>query len=87
MEEFIIEVDGFRKSKLEEWYKTRVLAFTMAKPYLKDKNITMEQFWPLPGDKKTGKAARKRLNQMTPEERKERIKAIAAHLNGITTNN
>jgi hypothetical protein len=55
--------------------------------HLKDKNITMEQFWPLPGDKKTGKAARKRLNQMTPEERKERIKAIAAHLNGITTNN
>lgn len=86
MEEFIIEVEGHRKNKSEEWQHTRALAFVMAKPYLKDKNITMEQFWPLPGDK-TAKGARRRLNQMTKEERAERIKAIAAHLNGITTNN
>jgi hypothetical protein len=68
-EDFLIKIEGIRSSKLEEWQRTRALAFVIAKPYLKNKNMSIEQFWPLPGDKVSStKAKGKSIRSMTPEE-------------------
>jgi hypothetical protein len=87
MEDFVIATQGARKEKEEPWQQTRALAFIMAKPYLKNKNLTMEQFWPMPGDKgygkNTTKARGKRISQMTPEERTAWAKQMEKELEAI----
>jgi hypothetical protein len=94
MEDFVIATLGVRKNKEEAWQQTRALAFIMAKPYLKNKNLSMEAFWPLPGDKNYGvktKAKGKSVRDMDKAERlawKEQIKKEMEQLlnNGETNN-
>lgn len=57
MTEFALKLEGSRQASLIEWERTRVLAYTMAKPYLKNQKTSIEKFWPLDGDK--NKASKK----------------------------
>lgn len=86
MEEFVIKVEGMRKAKMEDWYKVRFLAYTVAKPYMKNQKITPEQFMPLPGDVKTKKG---RVAGMSAEERKQWVESVRGRLvnEGVITDN
>lgn len=56
----------------------------IAKPYLKNKNMNIEQFWPLPGDKVSStKAKGKRVQDMTPEELAEWQVGMRKHLENM----
>ena len=46
-----LKIKGFRDADLKQWEHTRFIAFTMAKPYLKNKGLTLQRFLPLPTDK------------------------------------
>jgi hypothetical protein len=90
MDEFVIKIDGTRKAKMEEWERTRVLAYVMAKPYMKNKNMSIEQFWPMNGDPvQKGKSGAKRLSQMNKEEQRAYIESIKQTMirHGLTNSN
>jgi len=46
----LLAVDGFSRNQKVENERTRFLAYTMAKPYLKDQDMSVYEFWPLDGD-------------------------------------
>lgn len=88
-EDFLIKIDAVRKVKEESWQQTRALAFVMAKPYLKNQNMSIEQFWPLPGDPKTSstKAKGKSIRSMNDEEKLAWKEAMRAHLHNMANPN
>ena len=88
MEEFVIAVEGSRKRDIEQWRHTRALGYMMVLPYLK-KKVSQEQFMPLPGDKSYDKKRRKRIADMTKEERIKTFGDILAQMKdeGIITDN
>lgn len=42
--------DGYTRNEHVETERLRMLTYTIAKPYLKDQNMTVYEFWPLDGD-------------------------------------
>jgi hypothetical protein len=76
-DDFILTINAKNKAEVNEWQHTRALAYVMAQPYMK-KKMSVEQFWPLPGDKVTSRSAvkGKRFSQMTKEEQIERLALI-----------
>lgn len=42
--------DGYNRNERSENERVRLLAYTMAKPYLKDQSMSPYEFWPLDGD-------------------------------------
>lgn len=44
----MIQVEN--EMNMERWRQTRFIAYSMAKPYLKDQNLTIYEFMQLPGD-------------------------------------
>jgi hypothetical protein len=48
--EYLLKSEGYGRVQIEDYRQLRVLTFTMASPYLKDKNMTAYEFWPLQGD-------------------------------------
>jgi hypothetical protein len=88
-DEFLIKIDAVRKTKEESWQQTRALAFVMAKPYLKNQKMSIEQFWPLPGDPKVNstRAKGKNVRSMTAEEKAEWTQAMKAHLHNMANPN
>jgi hypothetical protein len=88
MQEFVLKLRGARRSKMEQWQHTRALAYVIAKPNLKNKNLKIEKFWPLPGDSDANTTV-KRISAMSLEEKMQRIKQIREHLinNGAISDN
>jgi hypothetical protein len=43
-------IDNEKISSIEAWRQTRLLAFLLVRDNLKDKHMTMYDFYPLPGD-------------------------------------
>ena len=68
LEEFMQKMRGYRNAQQEQWQHTRALAFVIAKPHLKSKNMKIERFWPMPGDEQSGISAMK--------SREEKMKAF-----------
>jgi hypothetical protein len=55
MADFALKMEGAKEKEIKEWERVRLLAYITAKPYLKNKNLSIERFMSLPTDKKKEK--------------------------------
>jgi hypothetical protein len=51
----------------------RLLAYTTAKPYLKDENMTVYEFWPLDGDPTPEEMAQEQQERLEKESKEAAI--------------
>lgn len=47
--------EALEQNDIHHWHYIRELTFRLTKHQFKNKNLTKEEFWPLPGDKNYGK--------------------------------
>lgn len=68
--EYLLKSDGYGRVVIEDYRQLRVLTYTIAAPYLKDKNMTAYEFMPLEGDP-TPEEIREQENERVEKEMQE----------------
>jgi hypothetical protein len=68
----LLAADGYNRNEKADNERTRLLAYTMAKPYLKDQNMSPYEFWPLEGD-----PTPEEINEEQQERLEKEMKAAA----------
>lgn len=75
MKEFVLMTDGYKRLQYSTDRRVRFLAYTAAKPYLKDQSMSIYEFMPLEGD-----PTREQIAQIQQENlEKEMLEARAIH--------